>query len=96
MDETKKFSKLAIISFILVCIPLFIFLLLFFIPKEIAPYLAYPIQYFYSASFIFSIISLVDISEKKLKGKTLAIISLILSILIPVLYIIIGLSLVRY
>ncbi|GEM_PF-3621219 len=101
--EKKKFSKLAILSFILSIIPLFFD----FMPKDIYKklYTSYPIfgdgffigliltLFFSIPGFILGWISLVHITKKKLKGKWMAVTSIILgffALLILLFFILLG------
>lgn len=85
MKQQEKWSKLSIISLIFIILSIFIFLLLFLL-KYFLFYFILPIVFlFLIISFILSIISLIKIRKYNLKGRGMAITSLVLSIIFIIL-----------
>jgi hypothetical protein len=81
MESKRKFSKLAITSFVLICMVILI-IAVGMLRVNVGIYILYLLFYFVPlatvAALIFSIISLNQIQKHNIRGKVLAIISIIL------------------
>lgn len=90
MEEKKRWSKLSIIASICLIFPFFFLLLNFLLGNSILNIISYFLFLFFLASLILAIISLVQIKKYNLKGKWLAILTIIiwgLSVLIIIILI---------